>query len=213
VPPKVVKTLSFLLKISHVLTPSPLTGGIFEATILESRQGFVSILFKGHEAYELFKNEAGGQRVQRVPPTEKRGRVHTSTITVAVLDANKAPDFKLDERDVEIFTTRGSGPGGQHRNMTESCVTVRHKPTGISARIDYKSQSQSKVLALKILTSRIAEMERGKWANERAQTRKNQVGSGMRSDKVRTYRERDDKVVDHRTGQKWKFSKWMRGEW
>ena len=173
----------------------------------------MSFLFKGTDAYDLFKNEAGGQRIQRVPPTEKKGRVHTSTITVAVLDADAAPNIILDERDIEITTARGSGPGGQHRNMTESCVVAKHIPTGITAKADYKSQHQSKTLALKMLASRVADRQKDQWAADRSAKRKDQVGSGMRSDKVRTYREQDDKVTDHRTGQKWRFSKWIRGEW
>jgi peptide chain release factor 1 len=173
----------------------------------------VSVLFEGNGANNLFKNEAGGHRWQRCPPTEKRGRVHTSTVTVAVLDASSAPKFKLNESELEITTTRGTGPGGQHRNTTDSCVIVRHLPTGITAKIDCRSQHQSRALALRILADRIEEEQRQQWDAKRAAKRKNQVGSGQRGDKIRTYREKDDRVVDHRTGQKWKLTKWMRGDW
>lgn len=129
------------------------------------------------------------------------------------MDADTKPQFELDERDVEIITSRGSGPGGQHRNMTDSCVVAKHIPTGISAKIDYRSQSQSKQLALKILASRVENIQQEQWANDRDKKRKRQVGRGQRGDKRRTYRERDDQIVDHVTGKKWKFSRWMRGIW
>ncbi len=146
-------------------------------------------------------------------PTEKRGRVHTSTITVAVLDPDIVVGKSLDPRDVEIATARGSGPGGQHRNKTESCVIATHRPTGIQVRIDMKSQHQSRAMALKVLAARLYAIESEKVQNVRDSNRKTQIGSGQRGDKVRSYRTQDDQITDHRTGQKWRLSSWMKGEW
>lgn len=173
----------------------------------------IVILFKGRGAKALFKNEAGGHRWQRIPPTEKRGRVQTSTVTVAVLDPEPSTKFVLDEKDVEIKTSRGSGPGGQHRNKTDSCVTVTHKPTKTSVRIDMRSQHQSREMALKVLAAKLADESTNLDRKDRERLRKSQVGSGMRGNKIRTYRFQDDQVTDHRTGKCWKLKKWIRGEW
>lgn len=121
--------------------------------------------------------------------------------------------FKLNEHEVETVPSRGSGPGGQHRNKTESCITATHKPTGIAVRIDMRSQSESKSLALKILAAKLAEIHLGAAQEERAALRRVQVGSGMRGDKIRTYREQDDRVTDHRTDRTWSLKKWSRGDW
>ena len=194
-------------------TCGPLTGGVFDAEILEDRPGFIAVLFEGKGAKRLFRNEAGGHRYQRIPPTEKRGRVHTSTVTVAVLDPEPRADFRLNEAEVEIRASRGSGPGGQHRNKTDSCITATHGPSGISVRVDLRSQHQSKAMALQILSAKLAEGQTSKAQEHRDQKRKAQLGSGQRGDKVRTYREQDDRVTDHRTGQTWKLKTWRRGEW
>lgn len=171
-------------------------------------------MFAGKGVKQLFKNEPGGHRWQRIPPTEKRGRVQTSTVTVAVLDPDVPMNAPLDVKDVEITTARGSGPGGQNRNKTESCVIAVHKPSGISVRIDNeRSQHQNKASALKLLAAKLYESEREKAFNEREKDRKQQVGSGMRGDKVRTYRTQDDQVNDHVTGQKWRLKDWVRGDW
>jgi len=181
--------------------------------LLDERHGAVSVAFTGVGAKELFKNESGGHRWQRLPPTEKRGRVHTSTVTVAVLDPDVAVGKTLDERDVEITTTKGSGPGGQKRNKTESCVVAIHKPSGITVRIDMRSQYQGRSMAMKVLSARLYQLECEKINNEKDTTRKQQVGSGMRGDKIRTYRSQDDQVTDHRTGEKWRLKDWLRGDW
>lgn len=191
----------------------PRHGGVFSSALVDRKPGFVSVEFTGDGAKSLFINEGGGHRWQRVPPTEKKGRVHTSTVTVAVLDTFNPEICQLSDRDVDIKTTVGTGPGGQHRNKTESCVVATHRETGISVRVDMKSQYQSKTMALKILSARVAEVQQANAMNERSQDRKQQVGSGMRGDKVRTYRVQDDRVTDHRTNKKWRLKKWMRGEW
>jgi peptide chain release factor 1 len=209
----VAKIHSYSVKTCFVLTLRQEAGGVFDSELLESRPGLIVILFTGKGAKALFQNEAGGHRWQRVPPTEKRGRVHTSTVTVAVLDPEPDKAFVLNEKDVEIKASRGSGPGGQHRNKTESCITAVHLPTKLSVKIDMKSQHQSKEMALKILAVKVKDVKADATRNDREKLRKEQVGSGMRGDKIRTYRSQDDRVTNHRTGQTWKLSKWMKGEW
>lgn len=167
---------------------------------------------KGDGSRALFENESGGHRWQRIPPTERKGRIHTSTVTVAVLDL-ETRDASFDVTDVEITTTRGSGPGGQNRNRVETCVVATHRPTGISVRIDGRSQYQNKQLALKVLASRLSSASQEKAESEQNNTRKSQVGTGMRGDKIRTYRVQDDRITDHRTNQKLNLASWMRGEW
>jgi peptide chain release factor 1 len=154
-----------------------------------------------HLVRPLF-NEAGGHRWQRVPPTERRGRVHTSTVTVAVFEIAPRSQWRLRDADIEVFTTKGSGPGGQHRNKTESCVVMRHIPTSIEARADSRSQAQNKVAAREVLEARVAECLSSKAKVEHDARRKGMVGSGQRADKIRTYRMQDDQVSDHRTGRK-----------
>ncbi len=132
---------------------------------------------------------------------------------MAILDPDSQYGFKLDERDVEVSASRGSGPGGQHKNKTESCVTVTHRPSNVSVRIDMRSQAESKLLALKILTAKLSEQQESEQSRSRNVLRRDQLGSGMRSDKRRTYRERDNQVLDHVTGQVWELSKWLRGDW
>ncbi len=170
-------------------------------------------MVSGKGARSLFENEAGGHRWQRIPPTEKRGRVQTSTVTVAVLDPEQQQVLKLQDKDIDIKTSRGSGPGGQHRNKTDSCVTATHIPTGVSVRIDMRSQHQSREMALKILASKISELKSKTSKCEREKIRQEQVGTGMRGDKIRTYRTQDDQVNDHRTGKTWKLSRWVKGDW
>lgn len=183
-----------------------------ESFLIEERPGIAVAEFTGKAARVTFANEGGGHRWMRVPPTDKRGRVQTSTVTVAVMfqDAELA-GFK--ESDVDFATARGSGPGGQNRNKTESCVIATHRPTGITVRIDARSQHQNKALALRIMKSRIADIQAEQAAKSANANRKEQVGSGMRGDKIRTYREKEDQYVDHRTESKGKVSKWLRGDW
>lgn len=162
----------------------------------------------------MFSAESGGHRWQRIPPTEKRGRVQTSTITVAVLDVAPSGSNNLHESDIDIAAVRGSGPGGQNRNKVASCIVAVHKPTGISVRIDSeRSQHQNRRIALDVLAARVAEKSMLAIDAARAAERKGQIGSGMRGDKIRTYRVQDDQVVDHRTGKRWTLKNWMRGYW
>ena len=171
------------------------------------------MLYEGRGAKNLFALEAGGHRWQRIPPTERRGRVHTSTVTVAVLDPLQRTRFALDPSEVEIKKSLGTGPGGQHRNKTESCVTATHRPTGLAVRVDMRSQHQSLSMALAILTAKLAEGEEQASLTARNLARRSQTGSGMRGDKIRTYREQDDRVTDHRSGRVVSLSSWLRGQW
>lgn len=189
-------------------------GGVFDLELIDERAGFVQFAVSGNGARLTFQNEGGGHRWQRVPPTEKRGRVQTSTVTVAVLDPDAVAGQVLNPRDVDIVTTRGSGPGGQNRNKIESCVIATHRPTGLSVRIDNeRSQHQNKAMAYKVLAARLYDAERERAFAEREKERRQQVGTGMRGDKVRTYRQQDDQVNDHRTGQRWRLQDWVRGIW
>lgn len=155
--------------------------------------------------------EAGGHRWQRVPPSERNGRVHTSTVTVAAFELKDEDVLLIPDSDLKIFTTKDSGPGGQHRNKTESCVVIRHLPTGIEAKASSKSQHHNRRVAMTILQARVMEyyhsLERVKVDNER----RNQVGSGMRGDKIRTYRQRDNLVIDHRANKKTRLDRFMEG--
>jgi peptide chain release factor 1 len=161
-----------------------------------------------------FRDESGGHRWQRIPPNEKRGRVHTSTITVAVLPDPTEAQVRIDPRDLEWSTCRGSGPGGQHRNKTESAVQITHIPTKLQVRVeDGRSQHHNRQLALELLRSRLWAVEQEKVVSARADDRKRQVGSGMRGDKRRTIRAQDGQVNDHVTGKTWRYKDYIRGNW
>jgi peptide chain release factor 1 len=134
-------------------------------------------------------------------------------VTVAVLDPEDRKRRPLDLREVEITKTLGTGPGGQHRNKTESCVLATHRPTGLSVRVDMRSQHQSLTMALAILGARLEAAANERAANERNAARRTQVGAGMRGDKIRTYREQDERITDHRDGRTSQLSRWLRGDW
>lgn len=157
-------------------------------------------------------DEAGGHRWQRVPPTEKKGRVQTSTVTVAVLE-RECSTFELNEKDLEYEYFRSGGPGGQHQNKTSSGVRVRHIPTGITAESRGRSQKNNRRLAREEVQTKLVSKRASKIHNSQNRRRKNQIGSGMRGDKIRTYRVRDDKVVDHRTNKKARLSSLLKGDW
>lgn len=184
----------------------------FSCEILEERPGFLLFRCVGAGAKKLFQHEAGGHRIQRVPPTEKRGRVHTSTVTVAVLDEPTPAELHIDPKDLDESFTRGSGAGGQHRNVTDSAVVLVHKPTGVRVRIDGgRSQHTNRQTALTVLRARLLEQQLSAENSQQAATRKQQVGSGMRGDKIRTVQMRRGKVTDHRTGKKTSLKRYLRG--
>jgi len=179
----------------------------YKIEIMESSEseagGYALISFnvKGQDAYRHFKYESGAHRVQRVPKTETQGRVHTSTATVIVMPDVEDEDIEIPDSDLEFETHRASGAGGQHINKTDSAVRITHKPTGITVNCqDGRSQMSNRETALKIIRARVYEYYKAKKEEEAGAIRRSKIGTGDRSEKIRTYNYPQNRVSDHRIG-------------
>jgi peptide chain release factor 1 len=189
-------------------------GGGFSIELLDHRPGIIRFRVIGKKAAKAFKNEGGIHQWQRVPPTEKKGRVHTSTITVAVLPEIPTYQIKINKKDLDWKMTRGSGAGGQHRNVTDSAVQLTHKPTKIRVRCESgRSQHANKETALQVLAARLEELEKEKRGTSYNDVRKNQIRSGNRGDnKIRIIKVQDDLVINNQNGKRISAKKYMRGQ-
>lgn len=182
--------------------------------IVDVREGMSILQISGDNASSIFKNEAGCHSWQRTPPNERNGRVHTSTITVAVLKEPSNIELQVNPHDLTVATTRGSGNGGQNKNKTETCVIITHIPTKTTVRCESeRSQFQNREIAMKILRSRLWDSIQSKSHKDQCAIRNSQIGSSMRGEKRRTIRVQHNIVADHITGKKWRYEDYCKGNW
>lgn len=172
-----------------------------EYKILEENTNHISIWISGNNTIKIFGEESGNHKWVRIPPTERKGRVHTSSITVAILEVNDYKEVEIRPDEIRIETTRGSGAGGQHKNVTDSCVIITHFATGIKVVRDGRKQHKNKEEALAELKKRVNAFYRTGHVEEEVEERRDQIGNGDRGDKRRTYRVKDAMVTDHITNK------------
>lgn len=185
----------------------------FDCKIIENRDGFISICVSGKEVKKYFNNESGSHRFLRIPPTEKRGRTQTSIITVAIIDPTKIFEYKINREEVEKHYTRSSGPGGQNVNRRSTCVQLTHIPSGIQIKCqDTRDQKKNEEIAWIRLEEKLKIIEIEKITNSISENRFNQIGNSGRSIKKRSYRVKENLVIDHETGKTCTFKEFSKGE-
>lgn len=169
-------------------------------------------VFSGDNVRKIFEGETGVHSWHRIPPTEKRGRVHTSSITVVILDENDYKEIDIPYSELKIETTRSTGNGGQKKNVTDSCVVITHKPTGVKVTRDGRNQHKNKEEALKEVKTRVNVIYKRGHVGEIVEERRNQIGNSERSDKRRTYRVKENSVTDHISGKTTSLKEILKGK-